>query len=166
MREVYGKKQLQGFENVKVESIASTSDGRKMFVGTGDGTLCNYSCYHQGSTTKGFYGCQKGYQTKEKKAILSLKVVESWGVVLCISDGYLMVYDLDTLQPLNPMPETKGANLFCVNERLSLLCVGIRHKFKLFSWQAGVKGVLVGSLASGFTLRREFASPESPRALL
>ena len=166
MREVYDRKQLQGFDNTKVECIASTSDGGKMFVGTSDGQIGHYTCYHQGSSNKGYYGCQKGYQTKEKKAILLLKVIESWGVVMCISDGYLMVFDLDTLQPLNPMPETKGANLFCVNERLSLLCVGIRHKFKLFSWQAGVKGVLVGSLASGFTLKKEFASPESPRALI
>lgn len=46
--------------------------------------------------------------------------------------------------------------VYCVNERSSLLCVGQKHKMKVFSFLGGL---------SGFSLKKDLTLPESPRIL-
>jgi hypothetical protein len=46
--------------------------------------------------------------------------------------------------------------VYCVNERSSLLCVGQKHKMKVFSFLGGL---------SGFSLKKDLSFPESPRVI-
>lgn len=112
--------------------------------------------------------------TRDKKAATSLKVVEAWNIIIGIVDTYIIAYDLHTFSQLNQIPETKGTThrrrmsnlspwpfptgttVYSINERASVLCVGQKHKMKVFSFLGGL---------SGFSLRRELAFNETPRVL-
>jgi hypothetical protein len=152
-RVCFDKIQLSGFQSQRVESIALGIYGQRLFAGTQDGGLVLYECKSDGKSCSLVDTIRK--QPKEKKPITSLVTVDIWRVLIGIIDGIIAVYDINTLQVLCQLPETKGCTMFSVSERNSLLAVLNKKKLTLYLWQG-----------TNFIIKKELNLPDAAKVIL
>ena len=153
-RTCYQDCKLDGFSSTKVESLAMTLGGTRMFAGTSDGQLLMYECRMENSTYT-FSNMTVVRKTKERKAsYTSLRIFSDWGVLLGIIDGIITVYDVNTCQCVAQLLDTKGCTMYSVHESSTMLVVGNKRKISFYLWQG-----------SGFMPQREVALNESPKFL-
>lgn len=79
-RHVFERSVSDGFRTTKVESIVSTLQGRRLFVGTSDGFLTLYECRQDHTVSGKSYSCYVlesiRKQSKEKKPSSLLQNIE------------------------------------------------------------------------------------------
>lgn len=152
-RNCFDKILLSGFQTQRVESIALGNVGQRLFAGTQDGVLVLYECKSDGKSCSLVDTIRK--QPKEKKPIISLVTVDTWRVLIGIIDGIITVYDINTLQVLCQLPETKGCTMFSISERNALLAVLNKKKLTLYLWQG-----------TSFIVRKELNLPDVAKIIL
>ena len=152
-RNCFDKIVLSGFQTQRVESIALGNIGQRLFAGTQDGTLVLYECKSDGKSCSLVDTIRK--QPKEKKPITSLVTIDTWRVLIGIIDGIITVYDINTLQVLCQLPETKGCTMFSISERNTLLAVLNKKKLTLYLWQG-----------TNFIVRKELNLPDAAKIIL
>ena len=89
-RHAFERSVSDGFRTTKVESIVSTLQGRRLFVGTSDGFLTLYECRQDHTVSGKSYSCYVlesiRKQSKEKKPSTLLQNVEvslaSWRLLI------------------------------------------------------------------------------------
>ena len=82
-------------------------------------------------------------------------IIDSWRVLIGIIDGIITVYDINTLQVLCQLIETKGCTMFSVSERNSLLAVLNKKKLTLYLWRG-----------TNFIIRKELNLPDVAKTIL
>mmetsp|Transcript_7714 Transcript_7714/g.10647 ORF Transcript_7714/g.10647 Transcript_7714/m.10647 type:complete len:888 (-) Transcript_7714:2-2665(-) len=156
---------------LKIECIEVWGD-TKLLVGTNEGVLFTYEVKEKKD------GQQIGYtvtlldaqKTFSKKPITQLAVVESLNILISLSDAYVSVHDLNTLQLRSQLPKSKGALLFSLDttvfeqdqpapkpgtkQHLNL-CVATKKKLVIFAWDG-----------NDFIEIRELALPDSAKTLV
>ena len=151
-RSCYEALQCAGVSSNKIESIAFTSGGSRMFVGTGDGHLVLYDCRRNGDEFV-FNRLDTIRKSKERKQSFSaLKVFENWRIMVGIIDGIIMAYDTHTFQCLSQLLDSKGCTQFSIDEKTAMMAVVNKRKISLFTWQG-----------SGFVPQRELSLNETPK---
>ena len=73
---------------------------------------------------------------------------------ICIVDGLVTAYDLQSYQQLAQLGDSKGCTLFGIHEGSNLLFVGSKRKLTIYQWQ----GI-------GFAALKEFVTTETPRLI-
>lgn len=175
-RIAYEKYETEGLRVSRVESISSfwaAGDGplhqgghsrHHLIMGTSDGLVVPLDC-HQKSVainpgTRAFectapIGAAKTIrnQSKDRRPVNVVQVAESWGAFICIIEGMLTAYDLETYEMICQVSDTKGCTNFSAHERSSSLVVATAKKrLAVYLWQG-----------SGFALRRELLLTDGPK---
>eukprot|EP00946_MAST-07B_sp_MAST-7B-sp1_P005335 g5335.t1 len=123
----------------KVESVAASPNGDRIFAGCADGSLLVFNCdldaaasastvprFHLFDTHKKWCG--------EKRAITCLAAIGEWGVTLSICDGYMYVHNLATLELITKLRSTRNCSRFCIDASRSKVCVSIKHRLLVLTW--------------------------------
>ena len=63
-------------------------------------------------------------------------MIQSWGVMIAITDGVICAYDISTYDLICTVPDSKGCTLFSTQERESLLVTINRKKISFYLWQS------------------------------
>ena len=154
-RSVFEKNLIERFSlsssSSTVSSLAVTSGGERLFVGTSDGYIQLFEC--RGNTKCALLDTIRK-QSKDKKPITTLICVESWRVIICIADGVVTAYDSQFYQLLSTIVDNKGCHLFAVSEKTYSLVLANKKKLFLYSWQS-----------PGFALRKEMSLGDIPKCL-
>lgn len=151
---------LDGYRVPRTESIAASvlSGQLLLYGGTNDGTLVQYDC---AVDARGAYSAtmkdspRVSKQSKEKKSIQQLTVVDSWNLLIGIMDGMIIAYEFGTNQKVSELPDTKGCIFFAANDRSSMLYVAMKKKLLFYLWTG-----------SEFQLKRDINSTESIKSLI
>ena len=126
-RKIYVPKPLGGncFRINPSDNITATAalDEHTLFVGTQDGYIHRVlyeeqknqqaSHYNQGSDGNEFLDFEFSQVAKKTKEVKQLQVVEAWGVLVAIIDGYVEVFDLRKPFRSNcQLVDSKGCTIF------------------------------------------------------
>ncbi len=133
----------------RIESIAAWR--RRLYVGTASGTLL---VYEQRNQTYLLIDTVKKF-ARSKGEVRKLRAVPEWGVLLSVSDGYLTVHDLDTLQSRAQLMKTRYCSEFCTSVDASIMCVAAKRKLLMFLWDG-----------ADFNEYKEYQLPDQARSLI
>ena len=105
-----------------------------LMVGCSDGTLHLYQTANANNSTE--YNLMRTIPkfSRQKKAIVQLKVVEKWSMLLCLSDSYVCLHDLASFNFIKKMRTTKYCNTFCIHEDEGMLCCSVNKQLIIFKW--------------------------------
>lgn len=140
----------------RVESVAAWRS--RLYVGTANGNLLLYELRGVGAN-KDYVLVQTIKRfAQDKREVRQLTVVPEWNVLLSLTDSYVTVHDLDSLQRKAVLAKTRYCNTFCVDVSSGVLVVGAKRKLLINFWESG-KGEFSAD-------SREYNLPDSAKALL
>jgi hypothetical protein len=105
-----------------------------LMVGCSDGTLHLYQTPNTNNSAQFDLIKTIPKFSRQKKAIVQLKVVEKWSMLLCLSDTYVCLHDLASFNFIKKMRTTRYCNTFCIHEDEGMLCCSVNKQLIIFKW--------------------------------
>ena len=135
----------------KVESIAVSPNGDRIFSGCADGSLLVFKSDFDAHAEEDSIsiGDSAGARRElprfhlveqhkkwcgEKRAITCLAAIGEWGVTISVCDGYMYMHNLATLELLAKLRNTRSCNKFCIDTTRTHICVSMKHRLLILSW--------------------------------
>ncbi|KAJ2004175.1 Vacuolar morphogenesis protein 6 [Coemansia thaxteri] len=128
---------------VRIESAAAYSD--RLLLGTSTGALLMYRVVEPTKDRPLSISLTETKKAFARKAIEHLDVVKEAGVLVCLADGLVTLYDLHSFSSATPLTNTKGANLVAVHTAVdhidniptlvSKLAVHAKRKLVVLEWR-------------------------------
>ncbi|CAG8513221.1 6470_t:CDS:10, partial [Acaulospora colombiana] len=128
----------------KIESIFAY--GQKLLIGTSAGALLVYEVKEPLEDEPLSVNLVDTHKTFSKRPIEQLDIIKEIGVLVSLSDGYVNIFDLNTLELQSQLAKTRGANLFAINTQIVIsddgiprivtrLAVAVRRKLLVLTWK-------------------------------
>ncbi|KAJ2061613.1 Vacuolar morphogenesis protein 6 [Coemansia sp. S146] len=128
---------------VRIESAVAYSD--RLLLGTATGALLMYRVVEPTKDRPLNISLMETKKAFARKAIEHLDVIKEAGVLVCLADGLVTLYDLHSLSGATPLNNTRGANLVAVHTAVdhidgiptlvSKLAVHAKRKLVVLEWR-------------------------------
>ncbi|KAJ2744641.1 Vacuolar morphogenesis protein 6 [Coemansia sp. BCRC 34301] len=128
---------------VRIESAVAYSD--RLLLGTATGALLMYRVVEPTKERALSISLIETKKAFARKAIEHLDVIKEAGVLVCLADGMVTLYDLHSLSGATPLNNTKGANLIAVHTAVdhidgiptlvSKLAIHAKRKLVVLEWR-------------------------------
>ncbi|KAI8322962.1 hypothetical protein GQ54DRAFT_316864 [Martensiomyces pterosporus] len=128
---------------VRIEAAATYGD--RLLLGTANGALLVYRVAEPAKERQLAVTLIETKRAFARRAIEQLEVIKEAGVLICLADGVVTLYDLHTLSDATPLSNTKGANVIAVHTAVdhidgiptlvSKLAVHTRRKVVVLEWR-------------------------------
>ncbi|KAJ2493083.1 Vacuolar morphogenesis protein 6 [Coemansia sp. RSA 2050] len=128
---------------VRIESAVAYSD--RLLLGTATGALLMYRVVEPTTDRPLNISLVETKKAFARKAIEHLDVIKEAGVLVCLADGLVTLYDLHSLSGATPLNNTRGANLVAVHTAVdyidgiptlvSKLAVHAKRKLVVLEWR-------------------------------
>jgi hypothetical protein len=98
--------------------------------------------------------------SQDKKPVSQMQVVEAegWDILLCITDGQIATYPLETLVRRQILSKTRYCSCYALSTELERLVVAVKRQLFVFRWQPEAGGL--------FVELQELSLQSSPKTLL
>ncbi|KAJ2895856.1 Vacuolar morphogenesis protein 6, partial [Coemansia aciculifera] len=128
---------------VRIESAVAYSD--RLLLGTATGALLMYRVVEPTKDRALSISLMETKKAFARKAIEHLDVIKEAGVLVCLADGMVTLYDLHSLGGATPLSNTKGANLVATHTAVdhidgiptlvSKLAIHAKRKLVVLEWR-------------------------------
>ncbi|KAJ1823403.1 Vacuolar morphogenesis protein 6 [Coemansia sp. RSA 2675] len=128
---------------VRIESAVAYSD--RLLLGTATGALLMYRVVEPTKDRPLSISLVETKKAFARKALEHLDVIKEAGVLVCLADGLVTLYDLHSLSGATPLSNTRGANLVAVHTAVdhidgiptlvSKLAVHAKRKLVVLEWR-------------------------------
>ncbi|KAJ2821017.1 Vacuolar morphogenesis protein 6, partial [Coemansia furcata] len=128
---------------VRIESAVAYSD--RLLLGTATGALLMYRVVEPTKDRPLNISLMETKKAFARKSIEHLDVIKEAGVLVCLADGLVTLYDLHSLGGATPLNNTRGANLVAVHTAVdhidgiptlvSKLAVHAKRKLVVLEWR-------------------------------
>ncbi|KAJ2312385.1 Vacuolar morphogenesis protein 6 [Coemansia sp. RSA 2705] len=98
---------------VRVES--ATAYGDRLLLGTATGALLIYHVAETGRDKPPTLTLLETRKSFARRAVEQLGVIKEAGVLVCLADGMVTLYDLHTLSSATPLTNTRGAHIIALH---------------------------------------------------
>ncbi|KAJ2379115.1 Vacuolar morphogenesis protein 6 [Coemansia sp. RSA 2607] len=152
---------------VRIESAAAYSD--RLLLGTSSGALLVYRATEPGGDKQPQLTLLETKKAFCRRSIEQLSVIKEAGVLVCLADGLVTLYDLHTLSNATPLANTKGANVVSVHTAVdhidgiptlvSKLAVHAKRKVVVLEWRDAEFYKTFEHSAADKIIAMQFASP-------
>ncbi|KAJ2778469.1 Vacuolar morphogenesis protein 6 [Coemansia interrupta] len=152
---------------VRIESAAAYSD--RLLLGTSSGALLVYRATEPGGDKHPQLTLLETKKAFCRRSIERLSVIKEAGVLVCLADGLVTLYDLHTLSNATPLSNTKGANVLAVHTAVdhidgiptlvSKLAVHAKRKVVVLEWRDAEFYKTFEYSAADKIIAMQFASP-------
>ncbi|KAJ1722807.1 Vacuolar morphogenesis protein 6 [Coemansia erecta] len=152
---------------VRIESAAAYSD--RLLLGTSSGALLVYRATESGGDKPPQLTLLETKKAFSRRSIERLSVIKEAGVLVCLADGLVTLYDLHTLSNATPLANTKSANVLAVHTAVdhidgiptlvSKLAVHAKRKVVVLEWRDAEFYKTFEYSAADKIIAMQFASP-------